>query len=89
MVNYRLGPNGCILTVLNLFTCKFEQVLNILRFRNLNKHIFTLVDYPGQIEIFLWSASGNVILHGLCKYFTTFCIYVVDSARIRNTTTLI
>ncbi len=30
---YKLGPNGGILTALNLFTTKFEQVLGLLEKR--------------------------------------------------------
>ncbi len=33
MEQYNLGPNGGILTALNLFTTKFDQVLNILEKR--------------------------------------------------------
>lgn len=30
MKQYNLGPNGAILTSLNLFTTKFDQVLNFI-----------------------------------------------------------
>lgn len=33
MKQYNLGPNGGILTALNLFTTKFDQVLNIIEKR--------------------------------------------------------
>lgn len=34
MQEYNLGPNGAILTALNLFTTKFDQVLGILERRS-------------------------------------------------------
>jgi len=33
MVRYKLGPNGGILTALNLFTTKFDQVLGLMEKR--------------------------------------------------------
>ncbi|KAG9892636.1 hypothetical protein KCU94_g13515, partial [Aureobasidium melanogenum] len=65
MKQYNLGPNGGILTSLNLFATKIDQVLGILEKRCLPenqengqedkvpKHV--LVDTPGQIEVFVWS----------------------------------
>ena len=32
-IRYNLGPNGGILTALNLFTTKFDQVLGIIEKR--------------------------------------------------------
>ena len=33
MIRYNLGPNGGILTALNLFTTKFDQVLGLVEKR--------------------------------------------------------
>ncbi len=53
METYKLGPNGAILTALNIFTTKFNQVLDLLEKRA--KSIdYILLDTPGQIEIFTW-----------------------------------
>ncbi|KAJ3319871.1 hypothetical protein HDV06_005847 [Boothiomyces sp. JEL0866] len=57
MKQYKLGPNGGILTALNLFTTKFDQVLDLVEKKNVD---YVLVDTPGQIEIFTWSASDVV-----------------------------
>src|SRR5262249_47008290 len=64
MKQYNLGPNGGILTSLNLFATKVDQILSILEKRTAPpgpaaegtrtpkqmRHI--LVDTPGQIEVF-------------------------------------
>jgi len=34
MQQYKLGPNGAIVTSLNLFATKFDQVLNLLNTRS-------------------------------------------------------
>jgi GTPase SAR1 family protein len=60
METYKLGPNGAILTCLNLFTTKFDQVLQLVD-KKKDKLDYFLIDTPGQIEIFTWSASGSII----------------------------
>jgi GPN-loop GTPase len=49
------------MTCLNLFATKFDQVHDVLSKRAPNLDII-LVDTPGQIEVFNWSASGSIIL---------------------------
>ena len=41
----------------------------------------TLIDTPGQIEVFTWSASGAVISESLAAFMPTVYLYVVDTAR--------
>lgn len=109
MKQHQLGPNGAILTSLNLFATKFDQVLTILEQRaygdsdnentsdnktnddtNTNDIAtnnprrtmeYILVDTPGQIEAFTWSASGAIISESLASAFPTVLCFVVDTAR--------
>lgn len=96
MKQYNLGPNGGILTSLNLFATKIDQVLNLLEKRttpdpNANparkpiKNI--LVDTPGQIEVFVWSASGTILLESLASSFPTVIAYIIDTPRTSSTST--
>jgi GPN-loop GTPase len=129
---HKLGPNGAIMTCLNLFCTKFDQVLTLLEKRafpskktesfskddsaetatdvgestsNLadiepEKVVvedavdddekaddddgpmkYILVDTPGQIEAFTWSASGSIISESLASSFPTVLVFVVDTAR--------
>jgi GPN-loop GTPase len=133
---HKLGPNGAIMTCLNLFCTKFDQVLTLLEKRafpsktteSFNKEEFAetatglgestdnhaediesekvvvedavdddekaeddddddgpmkyiLVDTPGQIEAFTWSASGSIISESLASSFPTVLVFVVDTAR--------
>lgn len=67
MKQYGLGPNGGIVTALNLFATKFDQVLNLIERRSEEcEHV--VIDTPGQIEVFTWSASGNIITEALGKH---------------------
>jgi hypothetical protein len=98
---YNLGPNGGILTALNLFTTKFDQVLHLVEKRAENVecavisflcqestltgalHLFSyvVVDTPGQIEIFTWSASGAIITDAIASALPTVVAYIVDTPR--------
>ncbi|GAA5955323.1 hypothetical protein JCM3765_003281 [Sporobolomyces pararoseus] len=80
MEQYNLGPNGGIMTSLNLFTTKFDQVLNLIENRS-NSVDYVLIDTPGQIEIFTWSASGQIITDALASSLPTVVVYVVDTPR--------
>jgi GPN-loop GTPase len=103
MKQYNLGPNGGILTSLNLFATKIDQIINLLEKRanpapaatsdtaaprstaTPPKHI--LVDTPGQIEVFVWSASGSILLESLASSFPTVIAYVIDTPRTASTST--
>ena len=110
MKQYNLGPNGGILTSLNLFATKIDQVLGILEKRclpqaappaaegqttnattsttthasQIPKHI--ILDTPGQIEVFVWSASGSILLSALASSFPTVLAYVIDTPRSTSST---
>ncbi|KAF8839979.1 hypothetical protein BDN67DRAFT_904398 [Paxillus ammoniavirescens] len=80
MKQYNLGPNGGILTALNLFTTKFDQVLDLVEKRSESvDHI--ILDTPGQIEIFTWSASGAIITDAVASSFPTVVAYIIDTPR--------
>ncbi|KAJ4380640.1 hypothetical protein N0V86_003999 [Didymella sp. IMI 355093] len=118
MKQFNLGPNGGILTSLNLFSTKIDQVIGLLEKRTQAsaptlepeqttvefmtnsgkekqaaapaqqpqvKHI--LVDTPGQIEVFVWSASGEILLSSLASTFPTVIAYVIDTPRTTSTST--
>ncbi|TKA62606.1 hypothetical protein B0A49_09177 [Cryomyces minteri] len=114
MKQYNLGPNGGILTSLNLFATKIDQVLAILEKRCLpagaasttlnptpreqstaaaapaqsSKPItHILFDTPGQIEVFVWSASGDILLGSLASSFPTVLAYIIDTPRTTSTST--
>ncbi|KAF2266800.1 hypothetical protein CC78DRAFT_542101 [Lojkania enalia] len=116
MKQFNLGPNGGILTSLNLFSTKIDQVIGLLEKRTAPpkptpapeqstvefmtskgkapaavpqqpqvKHI--LVDTPGQIEVFVWSASGEILLSSLASTFPTVIAYIIDTPRTTSTST--
>jgi len=86
MKQYGLGPNGGIMTSLNLFATRFDKVLDIVEKRAGEvRHVF--VDTPGQIEVFTWSASGNIITETLAGTVPTVLLYVVDTPRCASPVT--
>lgn len=48
---------------------------------------YCLLDTPGQIEAFTWSASGSIITDSLASSFPTMIVFIVDSVRASNPTT--
>ena len=121
MKQHKLGPNGAILTCLNLFATKFDQVMNILERRCFGESSivdeqdeeedikaststskssdedkttisptpkpkpspldYILIDTPGQIETFTWSASGTIVTSALATTFPTVLAFVIDTPR--------
>ncbi|KAF5793993.1 putative GPN-loop GTPase, P-loop containing nucleoside triphosphate hydrolase [Helianthus annuus] len=83
---YEYFSNGGILTSLNLFATKFDDVVNVIE-RRADEHDYVLVDTPGQIEIFTWSASGAIITEAFASTFPTVIAYVVDTPRSESPNT--
>ncbi|XP_026995603.1 GPN-loop GTPase 1 [Tachysurus fulvidraco] len=86
MKQYGLGPNGGIVTSLNLFATRFDQVMKFIEKRQQN-HQYVLIDTPGQIEVFTWSASGTIITEALASSFPCVVMYVMDTSRSVNPVT--
>ncbi|XP_064397273.1 GPN-loop GTPase 1-like [Halichondria panicea] len=80
MHEYKLGPNGAIVTGLNLFASRFDQVMGFLEKRS-SEHKYIIFDTPGQLEVFTWSASGTIITETLASTFPTVVVYVMDIVR--------
>ncbi|KAI4140302.1 MAG: hypothetical protein LQ341_003889 [Variospora aurantia] len=95
MKEYNLGPNGGILTSLNIFATKIDQIIGILEKRtkpdpdspNAKPIKNIIVDTPGQIEVFVWSASGSILLDSLASTFPTVIAYMIDTPRTSSTST--
>ena len=100
MAEYKLGPNGGILTCLNLFATRFDQVVALLEKRRGGGSgengeepssspsddddapiSHAIIDTPGQIEIFAWSASGSIMTDALAASLPTCILFVMDSPR--------
>ncbi|TRZ00570.1 hypothetical protein DNTS_022035 [Danionella cerebrum] len=80
MKQYGLGPNGGIVTSLNLFATRFDQVMKFIEKKQSN-HQYVLIDTPGQIEVFTWSASGTIITEALASSFPCVVVYLMDTSR--------
>lgn len=86
MKQYSLGPNGGIVTTLNLFSTKFDQVIELIEKAG-KDHDYVILDTPGQIEVFTWSASGTIITEALASQFPTIVVYILDTVRSVNPVT--
>lgn len=86
MEEYNLGPNGAIVTSLNLFSTKIDQVIKLVEKKS-DKFKNVIIDTPGQIECFIWSASGAIITEAFASTFPTVIAYIVDTPRNTSPTT--
>jgi|GEM_PF-39067 len=86
MHQYGLGPNGGIMTCLNLFATRFDQAMGLIEKRQADLD-YVIVDTPGQIEVFTWSASGVIITESLASTFPTVLVYVIDTPRTTSPVT--
>lgn len=48
---------------------------------------YAVIDTPGQIEAFTWSASGQIITESLASTFPSVIVYVVDTPRTASPNT--
>eukprot|EP00917_Polyrhabdina_sp_WS-2016_P001159 GHVP01002338.1.p1 GENE.GHVP01002338.1~~GHVP01002338.1.p1 ORF type:complete len:301 (+),score=61.03 GHVP01002338.1:726-1628(+) len=87
MKSHNLGPNGAILTCLNMFAAQFDGVLTLMEKRAEEGYDYFIIDTPGQIEVFNWSASGTIILDGISMLFPTVVTYIIDTARCERAIT--
>ena len=85
MTSNNLGPNGAILTSLNLFSTNIDKVISILESKN--DLDFVVIDTPGQLEVFSWSASGKLITDSFSIIFPSILIYIIDIPRCNNPNT--
>ncbi|CAK7893276.1 GPN-loop GTPase 1 [[Candida] anglica] len=88
MEEYNLGPNGAIVTSLNLFSTKIDQVIKLVE-KRADSFENVIIDTPGQIECFIWSASGAIITEAFASTFPTVIAYIVDTPRNSSPTTFI
>ncbi|XP_052642191.1 GPN-loop GTPase 1-like isoform X4 [Harpia harpyja] len=49
-----------------------------------NASKYVIIDTPGQIEVFTWSASGTIITEALASSFPSVVVYVMDTSRSTN-----
>lgn len=85
MASNNLGPNGAILTCLNLFSTNIDKVVSILEPKT--DLDFIVIDTPGQLEVFSWSASGKLISDSFSILFPSILIYIIDMPRCNNPNT--
>ncbi|BBG93045.1 P-loop containing nucleoside triphosphate hydrolases superfamily protein [Prunus dulcis] len=61
-------------------TVRYKEVVSVIE-KRADQLDYVLVDTPGQIEIFTWSASGAIITEAFASTFPTVIAYVVDTPR--------
>lgn len=70
-----------------MFSTKFDKVIQLIEKAGEQNHKYCILDTPGQIEVFTWSASGTIITEALATRFPTVVVYVMDVVRSASPTT--
>ena len=84
MKEFKLGPNGAILTALNLYTAQPEKIVGAIEgvMKQFEGEANTfLIDIPGQIEVFTWSSSSLILTSAIATLMPVKIVYVVDAPR--------
>ncbi|OAG32183.1 hypothetical protein NEDG_02102 [Nematocida displodere] len=83
MEQKRLGPNGAILTALNLFVAQIDTFVKQIEEA---APTYTVIDTPGQIEMFTTSVSGQILTKCLSGAPNTEVklLYVLDGESAQN-----
>lgn len=87
MKEHKLGPNGAILTALNLFAAQPEQIIDKMREvaeKNKDRNNIFVVDIPGQIEVFTWSSSSIILTEAISILMPVKLVYILDAVRCQN-----
>ena len=87
MKEYKLGPNGGIMTCLNLFAGKIDSLIETIKSQKESNGKVFIIDTPGQIEVFNWSASGQIISSTIASIIPTCILFVGDVVRCQNPNT--
>ena len=87
MKEHKLGPNGAILTALNLYLASPEVIIDklaqlIKKYQD-HKNLF-IIDIPGQIEVFTWSSSSLILTEAISTLMPVKIVYIMDSYRCNN-----
>jgi len=83
MERKKLGPNGAILTSLNLFVLQIDAFIKEIEKTSPR---YVVIDTPGQVEMFTTSTSGYLLTKCLAKSPNTQVrmLYVVDGEKAQS-----
>lgn len=87
MKEYKLGPNGAILTALNLYLSQPEIIVEKMKHmisKHSDKSNTFVIDIPGQIEVFTWSSSSLILTETISTLMPVKIVYIIDSLRCKN-----
>ncbi|MFX1511134.1 MAG: ATP/GTP-binding protein [Promethearchaeota archaeon] len=77
---FNLGPNGAMIAATELVVGHMEEIIEDLK--DINPDV-TLIDTPGQLEIFAYRAAGPLV----ARFFSpdnTITLFLFDSALVNN-----
>lgn len=77
----KTGPNPSSAFHSNPCLPSYIPSAQIIANHETQRNSYILVDTPGQIEIFTWSASGAIITDAMASAGPTVVAYIIDTPR--------
>lgn len=72
-----LGPNGGMIRAAEIIEENIHRVSSEINSLNTD---FTLIDTPGQMELFLFRPMGPRLIEDIARYSPTVSVYIIDPA---------
>ncbi len=85
MSEYGLGPNGGLIVSMDLILNYIEKINSTIRGRG---SYLTIIDTPGQLEVFLYRPSGKLLIDSL-DVEELVLLYVVDAVFVKDVRNLV
>ncbi len=83
---YSLGPNGALVASIDMLHNYTENIRSEL---TNTESLFTLIDTPGQIELFAYRESSLSVLNQIINPYTTVVLFLIDSTFLTSFSKLI
>jgi hypothetical protein len=77
---YELGPNGAMITAIDLVASEMQAIKGDIDDYNAEA---ILIDTPGQLEVFVYRSSGPIITREFSAD-STACLFLMDSNLVRT-----
>ena len=83
---YELGPNGAMITASDLIASEISTIKEDIDDYRAD---ITLIDTPGQLEVFVYRSSGPIIVREFVEDKPCACVFLMDSNLVRNASSFI
>ncbi len=85
MEEHQLGPNGALLVSIDLLHNHIDEIVEAI---GSSPGPYTIVDTPGQLELFAFRRSSLEVVRSIVNPYTTVVIFLIDGIFLTTPTNL-